>query len=552
MRYSRDRWVFFNHPSRPVLNSAEIKYWKNTLKKILKVGIEFEFNLPNSKGKCKGENKTCACMYMSTRNCWKTCVYLGDCSKKPFIDTCQNKTKKCDKDDCKKCEHYSFKCINIFCSRFKSICYLCKDFKLNCAKCVERFDVLKNPDSIRKTINGELMPNNSYGNITRSGVHSITTDGSLLGKKGIEVITVGRRIDYWEFYKMSKNIIDCCVAKGAYLNERCSNHMHILASYYSNVADDVNAGIPRYISEMEKDMPNIILANFHQLCRRYQNAITWMSMALDEPGRMTRWEKFRVSVLDISAILNNIESVKNQVYDISGSNKYAWVNYKFTQLSPNNDINRLHVEMRSLDGMQSPSAIAAMACLFYALMIKAIEISRYGIVEIGNPEWMKQTRKVKKALLNNKKSYDDEDRFGDTSNLHKYYDTLIRESLDLVRQLKHILIQIGPAYQVLEQIAEKPIALRRCEGKSWKEIEEVLSVPVSEESILETNINEYIDLQLIDDCKTQEEWVHMVCKSCKEEMNMDFDEEEINEYVDCKKNEGNFIWSETLGTMVAL
>ena len=57
-------------------------------------------------------------------------------------------------------------------------------------------------------------------------------DGSLLGKKGAEVITVGRRVDYWEFYKMAKTIIDTAVTKGAYVNERCSTHMHVLAGYY--------------------------------------------------------------------------------------------------------------------------------------------------------------------------------------------------------------------------------------------------------------------------------------------------------------------------------
>jgi hypothetical protein len=559
MRNTRDKWVFFSHKSKPAISPEELVYWKRNLNKILKVGMEFEFNLPNETGKCKGKSFTCPCINMySGENCWKQCSNKTVCQGEK-INSCINKTDSCCSDLCEDCNMYDFNCVDIFCSSFSPACFSCNDFKTNCKDCKNKYDQDRNPDAIRSKVTSELRPSNTYGTINKSGVHSIVTDGSLLGKKGMEVITTGRRIDYWEFYHMSKRIIDESLRNGAYVNERCSIHMHLLASYYSKLVPEMDSnGIPNKISELEKDMPEIILANFHQLCRRYQNAITWMTMGLDDPDHMTRWEKFRVSIIDISAILNSMATVKREVEHTSGGNKYGWLNYKYTQFSKDNNINRLHIEFRVMDGILSPSIVAAVACLYYSLMIKAVEISRYGLLEVGDKEWMKQTKEVKKALLNNMKGYQDGDRFGYTENLHKYYDILATEAVELVRQLKHILTQIGPAYQILEQIAERPPAIRRCHGNSWEQIESELAIPVSSDTMFETAINEYIDLRLIHDCKNLEEWFVEISNAFRENPHNTVTEhmaiEEIKSkifaYIEDKKDDGEIIWSKSLGTVV--
>jgi hypothetical protein len=406
-------------------------------------------------------------------------------------------------------------------------------------------------------MNKELRPSQSYGQVTRSGVHSITTDGSLLGKKGAEIITVGRRPDYWEFFKMSKDIIDLAITNGAYVNERCSIHAHLLGSYYGKLPGgaDGGPGVPNQISEMERDMPEIILANFHQLCRRYQNAMTWMTMGLDEPERMTRWEKFRVSVLHISAIMNSMQRVVQEVSSNAGGNKYGWVNYNYCQFRDGGALSRVHVEMRVMDGLMSPSAVAAMSCLYYALMIKAVEISRYGIVEVGDKEWLNNAENVKKCLLNNMKGYQDGDRFGDTRNLGQHYETLMSESFDLISQVKHILMKLGPAYDILEKLAERPCALRRCDGETWEKIEADLSVELTKDDLFTRKLAEIIDLRLVDQCKDIAEWVNEVSNLMREdrELNIDPDddtvEDKIVEYTDRKKNDGEMVFLERIGSM---
>ena len=539
-----------------------MNYWRETLKKILKVGLEFEFNLPDQKGTCKGDSNACPCVKMTSDNCWKECVSKGKCAYLRNPDMCKNKAKKCKSEDCLDCTNYAAndkaKCLGMYCLGFVSACFVCKDFNIDCKTCKNRYDPKKNPEEIRAMMHRELKPSNSYGEIKDFGVHSITTDGSLLGQKGAEVITVGRRVDYWEFFKMAKFIIDNAITKGAWINERCSIHMHLLGRYYSKVFpnSDSAASIPSQINELEKPLPEIILANFHQLCRRYQNAITWMTTGLDDPRRLTRWEKFRVSSLEISAILNTMSSVKDLVSSNAGGNKYGWVNYNYTSFDRNGDINRLHLEMRVADMLVSPSAVAAIACMFHAMMIKAVEISRYGIVEVGDSAWMEQAKTIKNALMNGTGGYDGE-RFSNTKGLSKYYDVLVRESLDLVSQLKHILLKMGPAYDVLEKLAERPCSLRRIEGTSWEDIEKDLNVVINEDDKLHIAVDECIDLRYVSECKDITEWIIQTAAILSEDVELEKVEkantiERIKEYVNRRRNDGEMIWSESLGSVIKL
>ena len=80
MRNNKDKWMFFSHKKiKPVISNRDVLYWKNSLKKLLKVGMEFEFNLPDQRGTCKGESNACPCEFMKTDSCWQKCVKWKEC-----------------------------------------------------------------------------------------------------------------------------------------------------------------------------------------------------------------------------------------------------------------------------------------------------------------------------------------------------------------------------------------------------------------------------------------------------------------------------------------
>jgi hypothetical protein len=541
MRNNREKWQFYSHPSKRELTPTEVRYWKEQVRSLTKVGIEFEFNLQEQKGTCKGDNIQCPCVHLE-EGCWAVCANQKVCEATKCYDTCSNRSKGCSPEACAECKDYKFVCIGTTCADFMSSCFTCGKFAKNCETCSKKYDPEKDPKKIREALTSLFQPSRSYGRVSPSGVVSITTDGSLKGDKGVEIVTVGRRVDYWEFYTMSKNIIDSVVERGGYLNERTGSHMHVLTSYY----EEANA------NEMEKPMPEIILANFHQLCRRYQNALVWMTMGLDKPNNLTRWEKFRVSILGISPVTRDMKRVVDEVSRHSGGNKYGLVNYNNIRFD-GSDIDRFHVEFRQADSTLCPTYYAALACLHYALLVKAVEISRYGLLKVGDEGWLKKAKQMKEIILNGCGDYGGS-RVADTSKVLDNVDYFVEESLDLVSQLKSILLKLGPSYDVLLKLAKRPAALRRLNGDRWNDIERDLMVEMTPSDKLEVKMSEIIDLKLIDDCRTIEEWVSEVQRLLNDDKDLDkeIDVASIVSFVDAKTREGEMIWSESTGCMLAV
>lgn len=557
MSQSRNKWNFINHPAKPPLENLEVNYWKSLLNKVIKVGAELEFNLPVPKGMCKKDNPGCGCLHLVNSDCWMLCLNLNNCRiSNRNINYCTNKGEGCSKEMCSSCTNFSFGCFSLACSQFVPSCITCNSYILPCNNCKFLHDPEKDPEAIRESLKCSFLPNNCYGTINKSGVHSVTTDGSLLGGKGAEVITIGRRVDFWEFYKMFKNIIDTATQSGAYVNERCSTHMHILTSYYENSVESQSIkSIPSSINELEKPMPEIIITNFHQLVRKYQNAITWMAMGLDTPAHLTRWEKYRVSVLEISPLLHPMRAIADSVKKNSNNSKYGFVDYRYCTFDNAGNVKRFHTEIRVLDAVLCPSALAAFACLYHALLIKAVEISRWGVLEMDS-EWLTNARDMKASILNGLGGWDDT-RLSDTRKIEKYRNTFVEESVDLIQQLKHILLQTGAAYEVLEKIAEEPIAFKRVKGLNWEEIENSLKPEENyPESELSRFVDEAIDLRVVKRCEGVDNWANSIGGIAQQEGVAEEPLEkiinDIKALVLTKFQNGDAIWSNSIGTVVSV
>lgn len=550
MKDNRNKWLFIKHPTKPALDNTQVRYWKETMFRLLKVGLEFEFNLPNQRGSCKGDDVACPCGQMDN-GCWKECENNEVCSKKKNIETCSNKKSKCKSTTCEDCNNFLFYCLSTSCTEFVSLCFnKCPDFMKNCDTCDKRYNPDKDPSHIRNELHKIFNPTNDYTKVNKSGVVKIVEDGSLEGGGGMEIITVGRRIDYWEFYNMSKAIIDEAVRVGAYLNERTGSHMHLLTTYYA----DNNIG--KFVTELEKTMPEIILANFHQLCRRYQNPITWMTMALDNPNNMTRWEKFRVSILGISPVQRDMVTLRDKVAHDAGGRKYGWVNYNEMRFDAAGDITAFHVELRGADSTMCPSYYAALACLYVAFAIKAVEISKYGLLKIGDEKsgWIKKAQQAKNTIMNNMGGYDGP-RISDTSEAIHFREYFIEEGMDMLTQMKGILMRIGPAYDVLSKLILKPPALYRCEGISWADIEKDIEVVISQSGKLDNKLQEIIDLHLLEECENIDEWVKCATEIIQEENQNDIDElseNDVKDFTELKMRDGLIIWSDSIGSVISV
>lgn len=550
---SKKRLTFIKSPFHEHLTQDEASYWLDQFRRILKIGIELEYNLPEKEtGICVGNSQTCVCKNFGkpTTSCWKECALTNS-------NVCSIKgDKNCTKSP------------QDICPAFVSKCLVCDDFVVDCASCSFLFDPTKNPESIRALCTNEFKPSGNYGCLSKSGVHEVKTDHSLLGKDGIEILTTGRRVTYWSFYNMLNNIMTYTESKGAFSNERCSIHMHLLTSFYSSGCNDKNNNSSEVIhtNELEKPIPAIILSNFHQLMRKYQNALTWMSTGLPDMDHLTRWEKFRVSILPISATKDPFCVVKDKAASIGYKNKYSLVNYVFLKLESNNyaknkmdrDISKLQIELRVMDGSMSPSATAAMACLYYAIMLRAVELSKYGILDLDDVNFIPEAQAIKDTLLNNVSSWEDASsggRFSNTSKVTKHIPELIEQSFDMLHHLKHILQSVGPCYPVLEKLAESPCSLRLMNGKSWSDVEKELKVMYSPEDSLLQYLNRIIDLREVTGKNSKHHWISDVTEIITSiPIFSDYQIGELSSIIDTiidgKINCSESQWSPSLGTVI--
>ena len=540
-------WVFVKKPSRPALSDREVSYWKQQLKKLLKVGVEVELNLPDKNGSCDRQNFFCECQ----------AVFEAP-DPMPQTSKCYEQCQKWNNGQCKIAQEQG--CSGVFCAAFEQPCSNCSKFDRGCDSCPELYSLRKDPNYIREAVGKALNPTRFVGSHGDNGIYKVCRDGSLLGDGGIEVATVGRRVQFGPLYEMVHQIMSLCEEYGAYVNERCSIHVHLLASYLNSGFDENDKGseyVKKEITELERPVPEIIIANFHQLVRRYQCALIWLSASGESPKRLTRWEKFRKSILPYSAARDSMFGVTQSVGSASKSKrKYGLINYEQMGFDDNGQVSRLHIEGRYMDGNLSPATVVAHACLLYGLMLKAVEISRYGVLISGNKQYLDLQNEIYKNLCNNDGSWDS-DRHSDTSKLDPYIPDLKRQSRQLIRLVKTTLAEQAPADEILRKLADEPLAYHRIDGKDWKDIEAHLIPEPPEPSELELDISKMVDIGAICECETHDEWVEAIAYQLGLDRNITDSEASMEEfkdriagYVSHLSTKQQIFWSEDVGGYV--
>jgi hypothetical protein len=120
------------------------------------------------------------------------------------------------------------------------------------------------------------------------------------------------------------------------------------------------------------------------------------------------------------------------------------------------------------------------------------------------------------------------------------------------------LINIGPAYEVLEKLAERPCALRRCEGQSWEEIEKSLEIIMNEEGKLDVALSEIVTLNQVSECKDLDEWIQTTGQILRKDPTLEIDvdnaviEDTIRDFIDKNREDGKLVWSNRIGSPIMI
>lgn len=297
-------------------------------------------------------------------------------------------------------------------------------------------------DSINKC-RRELKPTNDINKFGEFGVYKVTSDGSL--NNGIEICTVGRRVDFRDMICQYKYIID--LLEDTKLNSRCGLHNHMLIAYGNSH------------SELEKNVPSIILRNFLQLVKLYYSGMAYLTSTVYQPeyydDSFTRGKRFceHDTLYSTNIITNEIGSLINR---ISGSSRYKAVNLNPMEKGRDDDLRQFHMELRFPDGSLFPTQIASQNVMYQALMIKAIKLSRFGIVT--TQESLEEAKELSNAIRN-EFTWSGDNRLSEAPT-DEQLQRIVLNAKELLGLIKEEIVEISKdAYDVLVCLTDKPVSM---------------------------------------------------------------------------------------------
>lgn len=360
--------------------------------------------------------------------------------------------------------------------------------------------------TLRNHFSSLFEPSERFGRFGKSGVYKVVDDGSL--RNGVEICTVGRRINFIDLYVQYKTITDAMINKEFKVDERCGLHSHMLFSYYEH---DQN--------ELEKPIPGIIMKNFFQLLRRYAPALVWITSSNFSRGNenvVTRYENFcrTKTLFGITPIGKNLENYIRTMHQ-SDSSRYQFCNTRLMGTSEN-QADRMHIELRFADGSLYPAQIVSQNVLYAAIFIKAIELSQIGVISTGSNEYWESTKSTYSRLRQGSGFTDNRCSDAITEEIKEM---LIKRTHAMLNELKHSIYFYEPlAYRILKVLAHTPISIMR-HTQTDTEINNAFNdlVKVYYENDTDNSetkeIIKAMQLQSFKGCVSKDQWIYKLCEN---------------------------------------
>lgn len=364
---------------------------------------------------------------------------------------------------------------------FRKILKVGEEFEVQAPRNTDLDDIY---DYFRRAFN----PSGSIHHHGQYGIKEVAHDGSV--PHGVEVITVGKRFDWKEFYTMNKRVMDTFHDHDIYTSHHTGMHIHLLAGYTNND-----------LTELERNVPEIILANFYQLHRIFAPELYWIASGGSQDYAITRYMLFRRPPFDFSATNTPMSIIREEMAE--KYSKYQMLNMNFCRFK-GRELSTFHVEARYPDTHLSPAISTALVALEVALLNKAIELSQCGIISIKQDEY-----DFKKLIFDKFVNFGTGDRESDSTDLDQEdIENLQLRTSAMIRWLKSELYNLNPvAYDILKKLSVTPSSLMRINGMSWQQIDEKLYTPRMMDREKLDKLMEMLILQQITDCPSNEEWI---------------------------------------------
>jgi hypothetical protein len=307
----------------------------------------------------------------------------------------------------------------------------------------------------------ELHPTEDLNNLGRYGVLDVISEHC-----GVEIQIIGRQPYYPALLKQYRSIMDPLLERGVRARPTCGLHYHALTIGLS------------------EPVPEIVLANVWNLTRRYAPNLRFLTSAGDRPEALCRRRSY-TSHLEMvqhtpgNRTMEEIQQILKESYQVPEHQNF--LNLEHVTFNDEGEVSDFHLEFRFPDADLSPTSIVAKTFLFLAMLLKAVEMSQYGVIHVGRIREWRRKKKLLNMLNNNEGTLATSDTSEVTPEVIDELRAGCHELLELLKPIFGRFARVAyqsheehPAFAVLSLLAEQPISLLRISGRDWSEIEDLL------------------------------------------------------------------------------
>lgn len=302
-------------------------------------------------------------------------------------------------------------------------------------------------------IAGCLNPSGSLELLGENGVLDVKAEHC-----GIEIRIIGRHPHFRALHQQYRAIMNLLIQQGARARPTCGLHFHVLTP------------------TLAEPVPEIILANLWNLVRRYAPELKFINSGGESREALCRRRNHNshLEMVQHSPATMPMREIQQILKDSKRVPEHQnFLNLEHLRFTKDGAVLPFHVEFRFPDADLSATSITAKTFLILALVLKAVDLSQYGVIHVGKIETWRRKIDILNLLSNNDGSLASSDTRGVDDDMIEELRQGCYEMLDLLAPTFE-RFEENPSLDVLLALAERPIALMRCAGYEWEQIEAFL------------------------------------------------------------------------------
>ncbi|MCI5226659.1 MAG: hypothetical protein D3918_08360 [Candidatus Electrothrix sp. AX2] len=371
-----------------------------------------------------------------------------------------------------------------------------------------------------------LHPSGDMNQLGELGIYDVIKEHC-----GIEILVIGRHPHWDALLTQYNRIILPLLAENIRMRPTCGLHFHILGT------------------GLAEEIPEIILANLWNMTRLFAPGLKFMTSAGENRQALCRRRQHNAhqEFMRLSPEQQSMAEIQTTLKKSMVVPEHQnFFNIEHVRFNAAGDLSKFHLEFRFPDGDLSPVSITAKTFLFLTMLLKAVEISKFGLLQVDNLSLFESNKELMNIISNNEGKL----ASSDTSTID---DILLKKYQDnaqcLLWFLKSIFLLLdNPSELVLQQLALTPLSLLRDQGKDWQAIEDELVRHIRPQPALDRfdyELIKIIELGLLINIDKKEAWLDAVAQF------LHLPIKEIRQRLQGYKNRFP-AWQNDLGSMVFL